>query len=124
MMGRHQDARARMARAKVRLARGDFGVPSPAEIEAARGPRGGWSSGTSAEWGVPWPPPAGWRDWLGREWARSNGSPLPRDRAPRPPDPNFPAYVTDGATPDGTLRVRVFQTRQEADAAGFEWVGR
>lgn len=38
--------------------------------------------------------------------------------------PNFPAYVTDGANPDGTLRVRIFNSRAEADAAGFSWVGR
>ena len=29
----------------------------------------------------------------------------------------FPAYVTDG------MRVRVFMSREEADAAGFPWVG-
>lgn len=31
------------------------------EIEAARTPRGGWTRKQLAEWGVPWPPPKGWR---------------------------------------------------------------
>jgi hypothetical protein len=38
-------------------------------------------------------------------------------------EPNFPAYVTDGINPDGTLRVLVFHSRADADAAGFDWVG-
>ena len=34
------------------------GLPrvTPAEIEAARSPRGGWTRATLASWGVPWPP--------------------------------------------------------------------
>jgi hypothetical protein len=36
-------------------------IPSPAEIEAAKTPRGGWTRATLATWGVPWPPPKGWR---------------------------------------------------------------
>ena len=31
------------------------------EIEAARSPKGGWTKKQLAEWGVPWPPPKGWR---------------------------------------------------------------
>ena len=31
------------------------------EIEAARTARGGWTKAQLATWGVPWPPPAGWR---------------------------------------------------------------
>lgn len=34
------------------------------EIEAARSPRGGWTKATLAKWGVPWPPPKGWRQRL------------------------------------------------------------
>lgn len=30
-------------------------------IEAARTPAGGWTRATLAEWGVPWPPPKGWK---------------------------------------------------------------
>lgn len=32
-----------------------------AEIEAAKTPKGGWKRDTLASWGVPWPPPGGWR---------------------------------------------------------------
>lgn len=31
------------------------------EIEAARTPSGGWTRSQLAEWGVPWPPPKGWK---------------------------------------------------------------
>ena len=34
------------------------------EIEAARSPSGGWTKATLAGWGIPWPPPAGWRQAL------------------------------------------------------------
>lgn len=36
-------------------------APSADEIEAARTPAGGWARETLAEWGVPWPPPKGWK---------------------------------------------------------------
>jgi hypothetical protein len=32
-----------------------------AEIEAGRSERGGWTRRQLAKWGVPWPPPKGWR---------------------------------------------------------------
>lgn len=31
------------------------------EIEAARTPAGGWTKDQLAQWGVPWPPPKGWK---------------------------------------------------------------
>ena len=31
------------------------------EIDAAATPAGGWTRATLAGWGVPWPPPKGWR---------------------------------------------------------------
>lgn len=31
------------------------------EIEAGKSPRGAWTRSQLAEWGVPWPPPGGWR---------------------------------------------------------------
>ena len=34
------------------------------EIEAGRSPNGGWSKATLASWGVPWPPPKGWKSRL------------------------------------------------------------
>lgn len=33
-------------------------------IDDARTPRGAWTKETLAQWGVPWPPPAGWRKQL------------------------------------------------------------
>jgi len=32
-----------------------------AEILAARTPKGAWTAKQLAEWGVPWPPPGGWK---------------------------------------------------------------
>lgn len=32
-----------------------------ADIMAARTPAGGWTRETLASWGVPWPPPKGWK---------------------------------------------------------------
>lgn len=31
------------------------------EIEAGRSERGGFTAATLADWGVPWPPPSGWK---------------------------------------------------------------
>lgn len=31
------------------------------QIEAAKTAKGGWKRATLAAWGVPWPPPSGWR---------------------------------------------------------------
>jgi len=31
------------------------------EIEAAKSPKGGWTRKTLESWGVPWPPPKGWK---------------------------------------------------------------
>jgi hypothetical protein len=35
-----------------------------AEIERAKTPAGGWTREQLAAWGVPWPPPKGWRKCL------------------------------------------------------------
>lgn len=43
-------------------------LPSPQIIENCRSVRGGWSQATLAAWGVPWPPPKGWRQDLERRW--------------------------------------------------------
>lgn len=37
---------------------------SEEEILAARSPKGAWTKKTLAEWGVPWPPPAGWKAFI------------------------------------------------------------
>lgn len=44
--------------------------PTSAEIEAARTPAGGWTREQLAAWGVPWPPPKGWKRALIRRSAR------------------------------------------------------
>lgn len=44
-------------------------LPSPQEIEAACTGPGGWKRAQLAEWGVPWPPPKGWRKELEAEYA-------------------------------------------------------
>jgi len=35
--------------------------PTEDEIEQARTPAGGWTRDQLAQWGVPWPPPKGWK---------------------------------------------------------------
>jgi hypothetical protein len=35
--------------------------PTRREIEAAKTANGGWTKAQLAEWGVPWPPPPGWK---------------------------------------------------------------
>lgn len=37
------------------------GSVTDAEIRAAMSRKGGWSRATLEKWGVPWPPPKGWR---------------------------------------------------------------
>jgi hypothetical protein len=34
------------------------------EILAAMTPRGGYTRGQLEQWGVPWPPPPGWKKWI------------------------------------------------------------
>jgi hypothetical protein len=41
-------------------------TPTTEEIERARTPAGGWTRAQLAAWGVPWPPPKGWRKELER----------------------------------------------------------
>jgi hypothetical protein len=45
-------------------------IPTPAEIELAKTPAGGWTKKQLAQWGVPWPPPKGWKKKLEREGDR------------------------------------------------------
>lgn len=44
------------------------------QIEAAKTPKGGWTKAQLAAWGVPWPPPKGWKK------ALINGDPIPGQR--------------------------------------------
>ena len=48
-------------------------LPSPEEVEAARTERGGWTKETLAAWGVPWPPPKGWKKDLERRYLEQQG---------------------------------------------------
>ncbi|WP_030957847.1 TnsA endonuclease N-terminal domain-containing protein [Streptomyces sp. NRRL S-378] len=43
-------------------------IPSPDEIEAMRTPAGGWTRDQLSAWGIPWPPPKGWRKQLVSQW--------------------------------------------------------
>jgi len=51
------------------------GTLTAEEIEAGRSPSGGWSAATLAGWGVPWPPPKGWRQRLLKD--EGGGPPRP-----------------------------------------------
>lgn len=61
---------------KAAAADGDLGVrirlPSPDEVKAAETGNGGWTRARLASWGVPWPPPGGWRKDLERRWKEQN----------------------------------------------------
>ncbi len=46
-------------------------IPSPKDVELAKTPKGGWTRDTLRDWGVPWPPPKGWRDRLRDIWKRA-----------------------------------------------------
>lgn len=39
-------------------------MPTLEEIEAGKSPKGGYNKATLAKWGVPWPPPTGWKEAL------------------------------------------------------------
>lgn len=49
-------------------------VVSPEEIKSKQTERGGWTKAVLAKWGVPWPPPKGWRKRLEEEWLKAQGS--------------------------------------------------
>ena len=34
------------------------------ELEKGKSPKGGWTKNQLAKWGVPWPPPKGWKETL------------------------------------------------------------
>jgi hypothetical protein len=76
-------ARARDARQREREeARANRPPPNNpamrAEIEAAKTPSGGWTKADLAKWGVPWPPPKGWKKFL----ENKRQSPRPRRYVP------------------------------------------
>lgn len=53
-------------------------TPSPAEIDAAKTRRGGYSRVALAQWGVPWPPPRGWQRQLEAQWHAERDGQTPR----------------------------------------------
>ena len=63
------------------------------EIMAWQTPKGGWTKDTLAEWGIPWPPPKGWKKGLLRRAKRLAD-------ISQPPPVDLPAV----ATPQGRQR--------------------
>jgi hypothetical protein len=60
---------------------GNRGV-SPDEIWQKRTAAGGWTKATLAEWGVAWPPPAGWKRRLEQAWYEAQGKVPPWEQRP------------------------------------------
>jgi hypothetical protein len=81
------------------------GLPTPAEIEAAKTQRGGWKRATLAQWGVPWPPPRGWRR---RLIAQSEGS-----------YPLHPGHKAESSRSSGDLIAPHAKTVRRAALAAF-----
>lgn len=52
--------------------RAEVRIPSPDEVMAAQTVNGGWLKKDLASWGIPWPPPRGWKQRLEREWMNLN----------------------------------------------------
>lgn len=46
----------------------DVWTPSPEQVLEHRSARGGWTRLKLTEWGIPWPPPNGWRRHLEQKW--------------------------------------------------------
>ena len=67
-------AKNEVAKKRQKLVASGFVVPSPAQVTAARTPNGGWTRAVLASWGVPWPPPRGWRKELTDAWAKESST--------------------------------------------------
>jgi hypothetical protein len=71
--------------------------PSPrittTEIEAAKTPRGGWTKETLASWGVPWPPPKGWREQIEIRDQKRPSQPRPMTKLPFQATINGESYI-------------------------------
>lgn len=85
-------------------------MPSAREIEAGKTARGGWSRKQLAEWGVPWPPPKGWKKQLienGRvSPAQGGSSPVSRYLLLRTAGPERVKFVDSGWTEDEWAVIR------------------
>lgn len=67
-------------------------MPTEEEIEAARTPKGGFTRAQLAAWGVPWPPPKGWkRTLLGKNQLGKQK----KDQPPVVPHPGRPLTEAD-----------------------------
>ena len=73
-------------------------LPSPDDIVRAMTPAGAWDKKTLASWGVPWPPPRGWRRELEQRWL-----------ATQSPDFKY------GPQPDGSVIYTLGIGKAEAD---------
>jgi hypothetical protein len=70
-------------------------LPSKAEIESKRTPKGGFTRQQLAAWGVPWPPPKGWlADLLKGKRPEPEPAPIATDVASRChcPEPDSPDF--------------------------------
>ena len=85
---------------------------SPDEITAAQTPAGAWARATLAAWGVPWPPPSGWRSRLAANYRRAQLAP---DSDYRDRDGVSPEEITAAQTPAGAW------TRATLAAWGVPW---
>ncbi|MDV9192187.1 hypothetical protein R6L23_28950 [Streptomyces sp. SR27] len=68
-------------------------LPSPEEVEAARTPAGGWKRDQLAAWGIPWPPPKGWKDQLAKRWKATHQGDVPS--APSRPAPALADFAQE-----------------------------
>lgn len=68
------------------------------EVEAARSPKGGWTRATLAKWGVPWPPPRGWRRVITLDHPRKRGQAESTDSRPIR-GPKYTEGSDDGSLP-------------------------
>lgn len=103
--------------ATERIAQGNFITPSPDDIRAAENGNGGWSAAQLAEWGIRWPPKAGWRELLERRWHRlHSGDPLPeKEQAPRRQSIAVASMRPQGTTIACPTCAHLFKTREARD---------
>lgn len=46
-------------------------ITKPSDILKLKTQNGGWTRETLAEWGIPWPPPKGWKKHLEQEYYKN-----------------------------------------------------
>jgi ribonuclease HI len=65
------------------------------EIAAGATSKGGYTKAQLAEWGVPWPPPKGWRKALIEQARRTPGAPAAQPETPTTPVPSATKIGSD-----------------------------